>query len=116
MSNIECILNGQSNIEIFYLTNISIVIQPTTNSFFDYLPNLRKFKIYGTIKAFKSLSFWLSNEILMFERIPKIKLKCKSNRITLVFFEQFQFIKSLSLRIYVDIQDKILLERLTSDW
>jgi hypothetical protein len=52
----------------------------------------------------------------MFERIPKIKLKCKSNQITLVFFEQFQFIKSLSLRIYVDIQDEILLERLTSNW
>jgi hypothetical protein len=120
MSNIECILNGQSNIKILYLTNISIVIQSITNSFFDYLPNLRKCDICGSVKTFKSLSFWISNEILMFERIPKLKLKCNSNRITFVFFEQFQFIMSIikyfSLHIYVDIQDEILLERLINDW
>jgi len=91
-----------------------------TNSFFDHLPNLRKCQIYGTVKTFKSLSFWLRNEILTFERIRKMKVKCKSNRVTSIFFEQFQLtlpiIKSLSLRIYVDLQDEILLERLTNDW
>lgn len=41
MSNIECVLNRQNNIEILYLTNISICIRSNKNSFFDYLSNLK---------------------------------------------------------------------------
>jgi hypothetical protein len=120
MSNVECVLNGQSNIEILYLTNVSIGVQLTMNSFFDYLPNLKKLEICGSLKTFKHLNFWISNEILMLNKIPIIKIKCNSNRTTLVFFEQIQsvisVIKCFSLRIYIDIQDEILLERLINDW
>lgn len=120
MSNVECFLNTKSNIQRFYLTNISIRIRSTTNSFFDYVPNLKNLEISGTTRTLKNISVWLSNEMIISEKIPKIKIKCNSNRTTIVFFEQFQLIMSnikyFNLHIYIDIEDEILLERLINDW
>ncbi len=81
---------------------------------------LKKLEICVSVRTFKSISFWIGNEILIFERISLTKIKCQSNRTTLVFFEQFRLlmsvIKRFSLHIYIDIQDEILLERLINDW
>ncbi|CAF1305919.1 unnamed protein product [Rotaria sordida] len=120
MANIKCSLVGQSNIEVLYLTNISIGIHSITNSFFDHMPKLKRLELYGLTRTFKSLSSWVTNQILIFKKIPITKLKCKSNRITIVFFEQLQpimsIIKYFSLNIYVDIEDEILLDNLINNW
>ncbi|CAF4184650.1 unnamed protein product [Rotaria sp. Silwood2] len=120
MRNIECSLVGQSYIEVLYLTNISIDVHSIKESFFDHIPKLKRLELSGLIQTFKNLSSWITNQILIYEKVPIIKLKCKSNRITMVFFEQIQpimsMIKYFSLNIYVDIQDEILLENLINDW
>ena len=65
---------------MFYLTNLYIYIyiscQSNINAFFDYLSSLKKLDIYGSVKTFKNLTFKISNEILMFEKIPITKTKC----------------------------------------
>ena len=120
ISTAECILNNPSNIEILHLTEMCIVLRPTTNSFDDYLPRLTDFQICGSMKTFKNLSRWILNEIVTFGRIPLTTMKSKSNRSMMIFFDYFQlvlsFIKHLSLQIYIDIQDEILLEYLTNHW
>jgi hypothetical protein len=79
-----------------------------------------QFKICGSVGTLKNLSVWIGNQILMFQRLLITKIKCNSNRTTIsFFFEQLQMvmsiIKHVSLHIYVDINDEILLERLTND-
>ncbi|CAF1392876.1 unnamed protein product [Rotaria sp. Silwood1] len=120
MRNIECSFVRQSNIEVLYLTNISIDIHSITETFFDHMPKLKRLEMFGSTQTFKTLISWIVNQIFILEKIPMIKLKCKSNRVTIVFFEQLQSIMSIikyfSLNIYVDIEDEILLENLINNW
>jgi hypothetical protein len=120
MNNIECLLTGQSNIELLYLTNISISVHSMANSFFDYMSKLKRLEICGSVRTLKALTSWIVNQILIIERIPNIKIKCKSNRTTIVFFELLQpimfIIKRFSMYIYIDIDDEMLLENLINNW
>jgi hypothetical protein len=120
MNNIECSLIGQSNIELLYLTNISIGVHSMSESFYDHMSKLKRLEIFGSVRTLKHLSSWIVNQILIIERIPIIKIKCKSNRTTIVFFEQLQpiifIIRRFSMHIYIDIEDEILLDNLVNNW